>query len=43
MINPDLELVEVFKDEQDLVRGQGLAFTNLVHDEIKVPDHHLEA
>ena len=43
VIDPNLELVEVFKDEQDLVCGQGLTFTNLVHDEIKVPDHHLKA
>ena len=43
MIDPDLELVEILQDEQDLVGWQGLAFTDFVHDEIKVSDHYLQA
>ena len=43
VIDPDLELVEILQDEQDLVCWQGLAFTDFVHDEIKVSDDDLQA
>ena len=43
VIDPDLELVEILQDEQDLVCRQGLAFTDFVHDEVKVADHYLQA
>ena len=43
MVDPNLELMEIFKDEQDLVCWESLALADFVHDEIEVPYCDLQA